>query len=96
VRKLHEALLAGAMMETRSTTLNRVDALKAAVAEVDYAIAKLVTELKVMQGSDGARLMEAGGITEADWQRFFEQQHEKMERELLQILSDILAAQASE
>ncbi len=96
VREIHEALVAGGLPGTRSTTLSEVEALKAAVAELEYAVGRLVAELKALQESDGIRLMDAAGATEADWQYFFEQQREMLEIELGTIVANILAAQTEE
>lgn len=96
VREIHETLAAGGLPGTRSTTLSEVEALKGAIAELEYAIARLVAELKALQESDGVRLMEAAGATEADWQRFFEHQLNTLEMELARIVSDIQAEQTDE
>jgi len=96
VREIHETLAAGGLPGTRSTTLSEVEALKGAIAELEYAIARMVAELKALQESDGVRLMDAAGATEADWQRFFEQQQETLEMELANTVSAILAEQAEE
>ena len=94
VREIHEALAAGSLLGTRSTALSEVEALKAAIAEMEYAIAKLVSELKALQASDGVGLMDAAGATEADWQGFFEQQRGTLEIELDKIVSSLLARAA--
>lgn len=91
VREIHEALAAGGLPGTRSTTLSEVEALKAAIAELEYAIARLVADLKALQESDGTKLLDAAGATEADWQSFFEQQRETLEVELDMVVSDLLA-----
>ncbi len=70
MREIHETLKAGGLPGTRSTTLSEAEALKAAIAELEYAIAKLVAELKALQESDGIKMMDAAGATEADWQCF--------------------------
>ena len=93
VREIYEALAAGGQLATRSTTLNEVEALKAAVAELEYAIARLVVELQALQGSDGVKLMDTAGDSEADWQRYFERQRDTLEAELARILLAILADQ---
>ena len=93
LRELHETLKAGGIPGTRSTTLSEGEALKATIAELEFAITRMVAELKVLQGSDGVKLMDAAGATEADWQGFFEQQQEFLERELARIVSAILAKQ---
>lgn len=96
VREIYESLAVGGLPGTRSTTLSEVEALKGAIAELEYAIARLVNELKALQESDGVRLMDAAGATETDWQRFFEQQQETLEMELANTVSAILAEQAEE
>jgi hypothetical protein len=91
LREIYEALAAGGLPGTRSTTLSEAEALKAAIAELEYAIAKLVAELKALQESDGTKLMDAAGATGADWQSFFEQQRGALEIELDKVVSDLLA-----
>ncbi|OGA95160.1 MAG: hypothetical protein A3E79_16060 [Burkholderiales bacterium RIFCSPHIGHO2_12_FULL_61_11] len=96
VREIHETLAAGDLPGTRSTTLSEAVALKAAIAEMEYAIARLVAELKAMQESDGVRLVDAAGASEADWQGFLDRQRETLETELAKTVSNILAAQSEE
>jgi hypothetical protein len=96
VREIHETLAAGGLPGTRSTTLSAYEALKAAIAEMEYAIARLVTELKALQESDGVRLVDAAGANEAEWQSYFEQQQKGLESEMAKIVSDILAAETEE
>lgn len=93
VREIHEILVAGGLPGTRSTTLSEAEALKAAIAEMEYAIAKLVAELQTLQDSDGVRLVDTAGATEADWQIFLEQEREILEMELIDIVSKILDVQ---
>lgn len=96
VREIHESLATGGLPGTRSTTLSEAEALKAAIAEMEYAISRLVAELKTLQNSDGVRLVDNAGATESDWQIFLEQQRETLEMELIDIVSAILAAQTAE
>lgn len=96
VKEIHEALKAGGLPDTRSTTLSEVETLKAAIAELETAIKRLIFELKALQGSAGVKLMEAAGSTETDWQRFFDQQYEALENELTKIVSKILTTQTEE
>lgn len=91
VREIHETLKAGGLPKTRSTTLTEAEALKAAIAELDYAITRLIAELKALKESDGIKMMDAAGATEADWQCFLEQQHKTLETELARIVSNISA-----
>lgn len=93
VREIHDALKAVGLPETRSSTLSEAEALKAAIAELEFAITRLITELKALQENEGVRLMDTAGTTEADWQRFLEQQQKTLEMELARIVSAILAEQ---
>lgn len=96
LRAIHEALAAGGLPGTRSTTLTEVESLKAAIAELEHAIDVLVVELKALQESDGIRLTDAAGTGEADWERYFAQQRELLETELARLVSEILGAQTEE
>lgn len=96
LRAIHEALAAGGLPGTRSTTLTEVESLKAAIAELEYAIDMLVVELKALQESDGIRLANVAGAGEADWERYFAQQRESLEKELARLVSEILGAQTEE
>jgi hypothetical protein len=96
LRAIHEALAAGGLTGSRSTTLTEVESLKAAIAELEHAIDMLVVELKVLQDSDGIRLTDAAGTGEADWERYFVQQRELLEAELARLVSEILGAQTEE
>lgn len=88
LREIYEALKTGGMPGTRSATLNEVEALKSAVAELERAIAKLVSELKALQESEGVRMMDKAGTTEDDWQSFFRGQRAILQAELDRICSD--------
>lgn len=96
LRAIHEALAAGGLPGTRSTTLTEVESLKAAIAELEHAIDVLVVELKALQESDGIRLTDAAGTGEADWEHYFAQQRELLETELARLVSEILGAQTEE
>ena len=96
LREIHEILKTGSIPGARSTTLSEAEALKAAIAELEYAITRLVAELKVLQECDGVGLMNVAGNSEADWQCFFEHQQKTLEMELARIVSDIQAAQTEE
>ncbi len=95
VREIHETLAAGGLPGTRSTTLSEVEALKAAIAEMEYAIVRLVVELKALQASDSIKLLDTAGVTEADWQKYLEIQRATLEDELVRIVSDLLAEQTT-
>lgn len=96
VRDIYNTIKVGGLPETRSTTLSEAEALKAAIAELEYAIGKIVTELTALQGSDGVKLMNTAGATEAGWQTFLEQQRQALEIELATIVSNILTSLAEE
>ena len=96
VREIYETLAAGGLPGTRSTTLSEAEALKAAIAEMEYAISRLVAELKNLQESGGTSLVDSVGATEADWQIFLDQQQETLRNELATIESAISAIQTEE
>jgi len=96
VQEIHVTLASGGLPETRSSTLSVAEALKAAIAELESAIARLVTELKALQESDGIHLVDSAGATEVEWEIFFNQQRETLEIELVNIVSAILAAQTEQ
>lgn len=92
VREIHAALAAGGLPAARSATLCLVDGLKAAIAELEHAIAHTLMALKALYASDACQLMMAAGTTEASWQVFFHQQEEILHEELARLVSGILAA----
>lgn len=96
VREIYEILAAGGLPGTRSKTLSEAESLKAAIAEMEFAIARLVVELQALQVSDGVRLAEAAGATEADWQIFLKKQREILDNKLAKIVSDITAMQTEQ
>ena len=89
VREIHDTLKAGGLPDARSHTLNEVEVLRAAIAELEHAIARLVAELRELQASDAIRMMAAAGATEADWPVFFERQRKALETQLERIEQDI-------
>lgn len=93
MREITEAIKAGGLPKTRSSTLSEAEALTAAIAELEYAISRLVAELKALEESDAVKLVDAAGATEADWQRFLEQQQKTLERDLATVMSTIMANQ---
>lgn len=90
VREIYDTIKVGGLPETRSTTLSKLDTLKAAIAELEFAIGKLVAALRTLQESDGVRLMNAAGATETAWQIYLERQRQTLERELASVISDSL------
>lgn len=93
VREIYEALKAGVMPGKRSTTLSEVEGLSAAIAELEFVIARMLVELKELQESEGMRLVNAAGAAEADWRYFLERQRITLEIELAKIVSEIQTAQ---
>ncbi|SUD31801.1 nuclease NucT [Pseudomonas fluorescens] len=96
VKEIYETLKAGGVPGTRSTALSESDALRAAIAELEFAISRMVADLKALQASDSVRLMDAAGITETEWQGFFTKRREALDWELAKVVSDIQACQANE
>jgi hypothetical protein len=92
VRGIYETLAAGGLPGTRSNTLSEAESLKAAIAEMEYAIAKLVVELQALQASDGVKLADAAGTNEMEWHDFLQKQREILEAELAKIESSVQAA----
>lgn len=86
VRDIYEMLKNGGLPETRSSTLSEAEMLRAATAELEYTINQIVSELKALHDSDGARLMTTAGPTEADWQTYFVNQRKVLEKELATIV----------
>lgn len=96
VREIYQALAAGGLPGTRASTLNEAESLKSAISEMEYAIAKLVFELKALQESDGMKLMDTAGATEADWQLFLKKQQKLLGDELAKIMSEITAVKTAQ
>jgi hypothetical protein len=96
VQEIHDTLKAGGLPDARSHTLNEVEALRAAIAELEHAIARLVAELRELQASDAIRMMAAAGATETDWPVFFERQRKYLETQLERIEQDIRELQTEE
>jgi hypothetical protein len=90
VREIHATLIAGGLLGTRSGTLSKTTALRAAIAELGHAITKQVAELKALYASDGYQLMSTAGTTEADWRRYFDQQYALLEQELGRLVSVLI------
>lgn len=93
LREIHDTLKAGGLPDARSHTLGEVEALRAAIAELEHAIARLVAELQELQASDAIRMMASAGATEADWPVFFERRRKDLETQLERIEQDICSLQ---
>jgi len=93
VREIYEVLMVGGMPGTRSATLSKTEALAAAIAEMEYAIARQVGELKALCGSEAVNLMNSAGESDDDWGQFFVRQHEMFEDELVSIVSRLIDMQ---
>jgi phospholipase D-like protein len=93
LREIHDTLKAGGLPDARSHTLGEVEALRAAIAELEHAIARLVAELLELQASDAVRMMAAAGATEANWPVFFECRRKELETQLERIEQDIRSLQ---
>jgi hypothetical protein len=66
IREIHDKLKAGGLPDARSHTLNEVEVLRAAIAELEHAIARLVAELRELQASDAIRMLAAAGVSMAN------------------------------
>lgn len=93
VREIQQTLSAKGLQAIRSTSLSARDALKATLAELEYAIARLVQEHQALQASAAVQLMEAA---DTDWQPFFAQQRKALERELAALVAAIEAEEFAE
>lgn len=96
VREIHETLKEGGLPCMRSITLSEAESLRGAIAEVENAITRLVAELNALLQSEGVRLMGSAGATETEWEAFFAQKRETLEKELSRVISDIQAKQIQE
>lgn len=96
VKDIYEALKAGGIRGVRSSTLSESEALRTAIAELDFTITRIVSELKALQASDGVKLMDAAGFTESEWQAFFQKRYKTLEVELAMIVSELLAEQTED
>ncbi len=82
VREIHDMLTSGEFFETRSAALGQAELLRAAVAELDSSINRLIFELKAMYESTGVKLMNTAGLSDSGWQAFFEVQRGALYAEL--------------
>lgn len=96
LRDIYRVLVAGDMSGFRSNTLSGYEGLMAAVAELEFSIIKHVTELKALIESEGFKLLRFAGESEGAWQRYFEQQKERLEEEVASVLSRIIEVQRNE
>lgn len=94
LQEIYDTLKHGGMPGTRSSTLIEAEALRTAIAEMEYSISEALAELKALQVSDGVSLMNMAGETEADWESFFEQRGRALRMELEKIESEIVAIQS--
>lgn len=89
IRAIYQTLAAGGIPGTRSITLSELDDLKAAIAELEYKIRRVVSELYDLQASEGVKLAQAAGATEVEWQQYFEQQREVLESVLASVVLNL-------
>jgi PLD-like domain/DnaJ domain len=91
VKQIYEALQSGSTLQPRSTALTAADSLRAAIAELEHSLARLVEELRVLHNSDGVHLMDAAGASETEWEAFFEQQRRLLTQEISALQLDLAA-----
>lgn len=90
LRELHKKLKSGNFFqESRSSTLSRSNALRAAIAELQYRITVVLQQMKKLYNSDGADLLRKAGNTESEWVLFFVKQEKLLQSELQQLCQDI-------
>lgn len=89
VAKIFERVKNGDFSQTRATTLSKMDVLKAAITELKYHIANLLTELQALQGGQAVRLMRLAGNSEADWQLYFDGQYRLLAGELEKVKAQL-------
>lgn len=90
VRKIYEALKSGGTLPTRSKVLREVDALKAAVAEMERKIAAIVCEYNELRESEAVRLMESVGSDESSWESYVARRRAELQKELDDLKSEIV------
>lgn len=93
VRKLHDTLKVGGLSVAapRSSTLSRVDSLRAAIAELKCRITETLRALQGLRDSEAAVLMRKAGPGESDWPAFFQRQARLLEAELARLEQAIAA-----
>lgn len=89
VREIYEMLKTNGILQIRSTILTEVETLRAAVAEMEFAISRIVSELKALHESAGYQLLLSAGETDSDWSAYFIRQRELLETELVKIVDEI-------
>jgi cytochrome c5 len=94
VREIYDTLKSGGLTNSRSRNQGTVGALRAAITEIEYAIARLVAELRALQASDAVRMLLAAGATEAEWPEYFEHQRQNLKAQLERIEQSIHMAKA--
>lgn len=90
VKEIYDSLASGNLMRKRSTVLSEVDKLKAAIAELQFTIAKLIQEHQELSQSQGVQLMNLAGESEHDWHKFLHQQSKALEAELVDLVAELL------
>lgn len=86
LRALHTKLKTGGLFKApRSSTLNRFDALRAAIAELQHRVTDILFQIQQLHSSEGAGLLRMAGTTESDWLTFFVRQEQLLQAELQQL-----------
>lgn len=92
VREIYESLAAGGLPDIRSATLSRADELRAAIAELEYAISTALATLKAMRASDAFMMMDSAGASEDAWAYYFEERRVLLSEELESLVLQLQAA----
>ena len=87
IREIFETLTSGDTISTRSKSLNEVEALKSAIAEVEQSIRRMIIELRILNDSNGNIMLNSAGSTEAEWDVFFELRRNLLEQEFGRVLT---------
>ncbi len=90
VTGIFEELLEKGELETRSSSLTEIESLEAAIAEMEYSICRIITELKTLTKSDQYSLLKAAGSSMSEWNKYFEIQRESLEAALCSIEQEIV------
>lgn len=89
VRAMYQTLKMGGPLGIRSSLLDEVEALKAALAHLEHQITRLVRHLAALRAGPAVALMEEAARSEADWEAFVAACRNALEEELADIEQQI-------
>lgn len=82
VKSIYKKAQSGDFSRTRSTTLSKVELLKAAISEFKYKLSKNTSEISNLYKSDAVKFMLSAGENEFEWNTFFENQSKQLSTEI--------------